>query len=90
MDELHLEFQTDTDRTFNGLQCAACGRNFRQSNAYTTHVSSCRPQKRRMASALESAKETYRRKKARQSNVPVHSNLQEVEHSVTVEVSFAA
>ncbi|KAF9473559.1 hypothetical protein BDN70DRAFT_761574, partial [Pholiota conissans] len=43
-----------------------CGRNFAQLNAYSNHVNSCRPQKKRMASALETAKETYRlRKKAR-------------------------
>lgn len=47
------------------LQCLACHREFGQSNAYSTHVGSCRPQKKRMASALDLAKETYRRKKAR-------------------------
>lgn len=86
MDHLDLQFQNDADRIFDGLQCTACGRNFRQSNAYSTHVLSCRPQKRRMASALESAKETYKRKKARINSAPVHFNLQEAEHSI--EVSF--
>lgn len=47
------------------LQCLACGRNFAQSNAYSTHVRSCRPQRKRMASALEAAKETYKHKKLR-------------------------
>ncbi len=47
------------------LRCQACGREFAQSNAYSTHVGSCRPQKKRMASALDTAQELYRRKKAR-------------------------
>lgn len=47
------------------LRCVACGREFAQSNAYSNHVSSCRSKKKRMASALDQAKETYRKKKAR-------------------------
>lgn len=60
--------QQDADTEFDPsevLQCLACGRNFTQSNTYTTHVRSCRPQRKRMASALEAAKETYKRKKFR-------------------------
>ncbi len=47
------------------LFCEACGRYFTQINAYSNHVGSCRPQKKRMASALETAKEKYRSKKSR-------------------------
>ncbi|KJA18101.1 hypothetical protein HYPSUDRAFT_122231, partial [Hypholoma sublateritium FD-334 SS-4] len=47
------------------LLCEACGRNFAQMNAYSNHIGSCRRQKKRMASALGSAKEKYRNKKAR-------------------------
>lgn len=47
------------------LLCEACGRNFARMNAYSNHVGSCRRQKKRMASALGSAQEKYRNKKAR-------------------------
>ncbi len=55
------------DLTFGAqdLFCEACGRNFAQMNAYSIHIGRCRPQKKRMASALEEAKEKYRNKKAR-------------------------
>ncbi|KJA21683.1 hypothetical protein HYPSUDRAFT_94250, partial [Hypholoma sublateritium FD-334 SS-4] len=43
----------------------ACGRTFVQMNAYSNHVGSCRHRKKRMASALEVAKEKYRHKKSR-------------------------
>lgn len=65
--------QQDTDTGYPPselLQCLACGRYFAQSNAYSTHVRSCRPQRKRMASALEAAKETYRRKKMRTASNP--------------------
>lgn len=52
------------------LQCLACGRTFLQSNAYSIHVGSCRPQKKRMASALELAKETFKKKKLRMAENP--------------------
>lgn len=47
------------------LLCEACGRGFTQMNAFSNHISSCRQQKKRMASALGEAKEKYRNKKAR-------------------------
>ncbi|KJA12631.1 hypothetical protein HYPSUDRAFT_152315, partial [Hypholoma sublateritium FD-334 SS-4] len=49
------------------LLCDACGRSFAQLNAYRNHIGSCRPQKKRMASALGAAKENYRNKKSRLS-----------------------
>lgn len=45
--------------------CEACGRFFTQMNAYSIHIGSCRRQKKRMASALEEAKEKYKNKKSR-------------------------
>lgn len=49
-----------------GLQCPACSRTFSQSSgAYSNHVRSCRPQKKRLASSLDLAKEKYQKKKAR-------------------------
>lgn len=54
----------------SSLQCLACSRKFAQSNAYSTHVRSCRPQRKRVASALDLAKENYRRKKARFNEPP--------------------
>ncbi|KJA13591.1 hypothetical protein HYPSUDRAFT_151446 [Hypholoma sublateritium FD-334 SS-4] len=56
-----------TDESFDAqiLLCEACGRGFAHMNAYSNHTGSCRQQKKRMASALGSAKEKYRNKKAR-------------------------
>lgn len=62
MDDLHIEATFD-DSQF--LKCFSCGRIFTKSNAYSVHVGSCRPQKKRMAGALELAKEMYRKKKTR-------------------------
>lgn len=84
MDEQHPQFQSAT--VFEGFQCIACGRTFGQSNAYSTHVSSCRPQKRQMSGALELAKETYRRKKARLASV--YPDSQEAEHSADVSLAI--
>ncbi|KJA13829.1 hypothetical protein HYPSUDRAFT_99722, partial [Hypholoma sublateritium FD-334 SS-4] len=76
------------------LQCLACGRNFTQSNAYSTHMRSCRPQRKRMASALELAKETYKRKKFRTAlNPPEQEQLSQLNLSPAeppVEVSFVS
>ncbi|KJA15705.1 hypothetical protein HYPSUDRAFT_100251, partial [Hypholoma sublateritium FD-334 SS-4] len=72
------------------LLCLACGRNFAQSNAYSTHIRSCRPQRKRMASALELAKEAYMRKKSRTALNPPEEeqlpqlNLQPAEPPVDV------
>ena len=67
----HADATSDTPRSLRpNLQCPACGRNFVQSNAYSTHARSCRPQKKRVASALDSAKEKYERKKARLMEPP--------------------
>ena len=57
------------------LLCEACGRNFAQMNAYSIHIGRCRPQKKRMASALELAQETYRRKKLRLNDPPIQPQL---------------
>ena len=59
-----------SDITFQSLICVACGRSFAQPNAYSNHIGSCRAQKKRMASALEVAKEKYRNKKARLDTIP--------------------
>ncbi|KJA15800.1 hypothetical protein HYPSUDRAFT_148660 [Hypholoma sublateritium FD-334 SS-4] len=70
------------------LQCLACGRTFAQSNAYSIHVGSCRPQRKRMASALELAKETFKRKKARiasNMNPPEQLQLSPVSDHTEVE-----
>lgn len=68
-DDLAIHFQDDVAASSfeasESLQCMACGRTFGRSNAYSFHVNSCRKEKKRMASALELAKETYRRKKLR-------------------------
>lgn len=45
--------------------CEACGRNFARMNAYSIHIGSCRPQKKRMSSALGEAREKYKNKKSR-------------------------
>lgn len=47
------------------LLCEACGREFAHMNAFSNHVGNCRHRKKRMASALETAKEKYRNKKRR-------------------------
>lgn len=67
----------------------ACGRTFVQVNAYTTHAGSCRPQKKRMASALEAAKERYATKKARLNPVPMQLPPNKADQQATpvVEVS---
>lgn len=45
--------------------CKACGQYFAHLNAYSSHFSSCRKGKRKMASALEVAKESYKIIKSR-------------------------
>ena len=68
----HADVAADASQNENlSLQCIACGRTFIQSNAYSVHIRSCRPQKKRLASALDLAKEKYRRKKARLNDPPV-------------------
>lgn len=62
---MDLDMSLDTSHLF---QCLACGRKFALSNAYSTHLGSCQPRKKRMGSALELAKETYARKKSRLCN----------------------
>ncbi len=47
------------------LHCKACGRDFAHLNAYSSHFSSCRQGKRKMASALELAKENHKIKRSR-------------------------
>ncbi len=47
------------------LICVACGRDFAHLNAYSNHVRSCRLQKKRAATALDTARETYKNKKIR-------------------------
>lgn len=69
MDDFNIEATFDDSHI---LKCPACGRNFAKSNAYSIHVGSCQPQKKRMAGALELAKETYRKKKARLNNATLH------------------
>lgn len=49
----------------NLLLCKACGRDFAHLNAYSSHFGSCRKGKRKIASALELAKENYRIKRHR-------------------------
>lgn len=75
--------QVVTDASFGPsellLLCLACGRNFAQSNVYSTHIRSCRPQRKRMASALELAKEVYKRKKSRTAlNPPEQEQLSQL------------
>lgn len=53
------------------LRCSACGREFLQSSSFSIHVGSCRSSKKRMSTALEFAKESYLRKKARLNRGPV-------------------
>lgn len=74
--------------------CEACGRNFTQMNAYSIHIGSCRPQKRRMASALGEAREKYKSKKSRldtSSTQPQHaaSSQPEVMIPAAMKVSVA-
>lgn len=99
MDEFiwHADATFDSDVTSqdssSGLQCPACGRNFAQSNAYSTHVRSCQPQKKRIASSLDLAKERYRRKKARLNEPPasqpslLERNLEAIGPSTEVRAS---
>lgn len=66
--ELHHESDlllTSIDIPQQLLQCSACGREFSQSSSFSIHAGSCRPSKKRMITALGSAKESYLRKKAR-------------------------
>lgn len=73
MDEFiwHPDAAFDVSQDSNSsLQCLACGRTFAKSNAYSTHVRSCQPQRKRVASALDSAKEFFKRKKARFNKPP--------------------
>ncbi len=55
--------------------CPACGRIFGKLSAYNSHVGSCRKRKKRMASALELAQETYRRKKLCLNDPPFQPQL---------------
>lgn len=77
------------------LLCEACGRTFVQMNAYSNHVGSCAHRKKRMASALETAKEKYRNKKSRlemPSTAPplrAESLLQQLTTPVTFAVRFS-
>lgn len=73
----------------NTLQCAACGRTFVQVNAYSIHVGSCRPQKKRMASALEAAKEKYTNKKARLNPAPAQLPTNEAIQPATAVVKVS-
>ncbi len=88
-DEAADAFQNDNP----SLQCTACGRTFIQSNAYSVHIRSCRPQKKRLASALDLAKEKYRRKKARLNEPPaaepplLQPNSEETDPSIEVRAS---
>lgn len=61
------------------LHCSACGREFLHSNAYSVHVGSCQPQKKRIASSLELAKEMYKRRKTINSNAPAQIQLSQPE-----------
>ncbi len=61
----------------SNLQCPTCGRSFTQSNAYSTHSRTCRTGKKRIASALDLAKENLKIKKAR---------LNEASHNQVVDV----
>lgn len=72
MDDLQITTSLDTSHV---IQCLTCGREFAQTNAYSIHARNCRPQKKRMASALEIARENYRRKKARLSHPPVEEQI---------------
>ena len=56
---------TMDDLDANLLLCKACGRDFAHLNAYSNHFNSCRQGKRKIASALESAKENHRIKRSR-------------------------
>lgn len=86
------DFETSQDSS-PSLQCSACGRKFSQSNTYSTHMRSCRPQKKRMAGALDLAKENYRRKKARFNEPlapqlpPLESDLEAIGRSTEVRAS---
>lgn len=65
--QMDPDLAPDTSHFF---QCSACSRKFALSNAYSTHLGSCQPQKKRVASALGMAKETYTRKKSRLHGPP--------------------
>lgn len=69
----------DSDAHFqhssSSFRCIACGRQFAQSGAYTTHAGSCRPKKRKISGALVSAKEVYSKKKARLEHSSSTSSL---------------
>ena len=72
MDDFYITTNFDASHT---LRCQASGREFAQSNAYSTHVGSCHPQKKRVASALDIAQELYRRKKARLNHDLVETQI---------------
>ena len=68
---LHLTHEAEAETFY----CPACGRIFGKLSAYNSHAGSCPKQKKRMASALELAQETYRRKKLRLNDPPIQPQL---------------
>jgi hypothetical protein len=48
--------------------CPACHREFSHLGAFSTHLSSCKPKKTRMASALAVAQQYYQQAKKRRLN----------------------
>ncbi len=88
------DFTVGSEAGARPLQCIACKRTFRQMNAYNTHVGSCRREKKRGASALELAKESFRRKKLRLStgNPPVAQEqlIPEPQHGTDLQLAVAA
>lgn len=56
--------------THSSLSCL-CGKTFSQQNAFTNHTRSCKSSKKRLASALDLAKDVWqRRKKKKQERLP--------------------
>lgn len=54
-----------------------CGRSFAVEHAYSKHIRSCGPSGKRLASALEGARERYRARKRQRLNPPLAADTEE-------------
>lgn len=63
-------YDAEASTAHSSLSCL-CGKTFSQQNALTNHTRSCKSSKKRLASALDVAKDVWsRRKKKKQDRLP--------------------